>query len=395
MRRSIIQCARAIVALNLSIFFGILLFLPARGVAQCSAGYTATSNTYTTTFTSSTQNASYSWSFPYFNPALGTLTSVSLNSQIKVNSNMSITNNTGTQQNVSAFLYRTDSWSTTDGSSNNQIDFGSSFTATNLANTATQNFVTKSVIGGETMNYTATSNLSGFQAGSGNNNLSYLSGDEVVTNPANNVAASMSIYSETIAFTVTYNYCAATLPIRLVSFTANREDQQSVLLAWSVADETAGQTYTVQVSTDGVNYTDYATVDSDPVNSNASYTYTYPISAGATGRLYFRLRMVDDHGLTGYSQVAIINLNSNAVTGFSIYPNPPSNFINLTLPGDNRQWQIDIISADGSLIQRNNYSNTSNPVVVFSRRLAQGTYFVRAINPLSGDKQSGSFLITQ
>ena len=109
--------------------------------------------------------------------------------------------------------------------------------------------------------------------------------------------------------------------------------------------------------------------------------------------MYFRLAIVDNNGFTTYSTVSIVNLGDAGPAGFSIYPNPPQDFINLTLPGDNRSWQIDLVSADGSLIQRNYYYNNSNPRINFNRKLTSGAYFVRATNLQSGDQHTGSFII--
>jgi hypothetical protein len=52
------------------------------------------------------------------------------------------------------------------------------------------------------------------------------------------------------------------------------------------------------------------------------------------GNLYFRIQMIDANGATSYSPLRVINLGNGSVTAFSIYPNPPSTFINLTFPGE-------------------------------------------------------------
>jgi hypothetical protein len=136
-------------------------------------------------------------------------------------------------------------------------------------------------------------------------------------------------------------------------------------------------------------------VQSDPVNTNANYTYNYPVSPTATGRLFFRLRMVDNNGAITFSSICLVNLNGSNTTAFSIYPNPATDFINLVLPGGNQSWSVDIIAADGNLIQRNVFSNTALGRVDFTRKLARGTYFVRATNTASGEQHGGSFVIPQ
>jgi hypothetical protein len=200
----------------------------------------------------------------------------------------------------------------------------------------------------------------------------------------------------TVNFSITYYYCTPNiLAINLVSFTATRENAQTIQLAWTSANEEANRTYNVQVSTDGTNFSDVGSVQSDPVNTNANYTYNYPVSPTATGRLFFRLRMVDNNGAVTFSTICLVNLNGSNTTTFSIYPNPATDYINLVLPGGNQSWNVDIIAADGNLVQRNIFSNTALGRVDFTRKLARGTYFVRATNTTSGEQHGGSFVIPQ
>jgi len=166
-----------------------------------------------------------------------------------------------------------------------------------------------------------------------------------------------------------------------------------VQLAWSSTNEQTGRNYKTQVSTDGTDYSVFGSVPSNPIAGDPSYTYSYPIPPNATGKLYFRLEIVDNNGITTYSPIAIVNLGDPGTASFSIYPNPPQDFVNLTLPGDNRSWQVDILSAVGNLVQRSYFYNNSNPRVNFNRKLASGAYFVRASNMQTGDQHTGSFII--
>ncbi len=229
--------------------------------------------------------------------------------------------------------------------------------------------------------------------GNGNISLTYSSTTIPVTTPSG--VQNTYTLSDNIHFMWTYYYCnPGTLAADLLSFTAVRQGQ-TALLGWNTTNEQAGRTYHVQVSTDGSTFSDYAAVASEPVNTDASYTYSYPIDPTATGKLYFRLRIADVVGADHYSSICIINLNAAGPGGFTIFPNPPTDFINLMLPGDNRSWQVDIISADGNLVQRNVFTNVSLAHVNFNRKLASGAYFVRATNALNGENHTGSFVIAQ
>jgi len=62
----------------------------------------------------------------------------------------------------------------------------------------------------------------------------------------------------------------------------------------------------------------------------------------------------------------------------TLYPNPAKDFIQLTfnsLAGSD--WQVDILAADGHIIQSNRYMNATQARVDFSVKLAAGAYFAR------------------
>jgi hypothetical protein len=198
-------------------------------------------------------------------------------------------------------------------------------------------------------------------------------------------------------FTLTYTFCyTGTLAADILSFTAFKQDRQTVALNWLTTNETPGRNYTVEVSNgNGSNFTDVTTVPADASGTEASYAYTYAVRPGDNTKLFFRLKLTGADGSVAYSPLREVDLNGSDAGKFSIYPNPPSDFINLTLPGDAQDWQVDIVAADGSLVQRGYFRNSNAPRINFVRRLSAGTYFVRAVNPQTGKSYSGSFLVRQ
>ena len=201
------------------------------------------------------------------------------------------------------------------------------------------------------------------------------------------------VITDNLTFTITYSYCAVVvLSSNITAFTATRENDKLVALNWATANEQPGRRYAIEVSTDGKNFKDYGWVTSDSVNSDASYSYDYTIVAGAAGKLYFRLKQVQDNGTTSYSSIRVIDLGTGGPSGFSLYPNPPSDYINLSFPVTHA-WQVDILAADGSVIQRNYYPDTNLARVNFNRKLPAGTYFARATDAQGGKGYVGSFTI--
>lgn len=230
-----------------------------------------------------------------------------------------------------------------------------------------------------------------FEGSTGNNSFTYTS----TTNVSGTSAITTNVVMhDTIAFSITYYYCpAVTLSANILTFTATRQDEQTVKLDWITANEQAGRNYNIEVSGDGATFRDFASVAADPLNSDASYTYNYPITSRETGKLYFRLKQVDANGMPGYSPIRIIDLGVGVGSGFSIYPNPPSDYLNLLFPKSSTGWQVDVLTADGGLIQRNYYHNTGSGRLNFQHLLAAGTYFVRATDQQSAKSHVASFVI--
>jgi Secretion system C-terminal sorting domain len=371
-----------------------------------SCGGTLSSMTYDTTVNGS-GNTGFDYSVPQFPLSTSTLYAVTVRSIVTVSFAVTIQNNTGAVANAKVQLFRNDdieSAALADAANgenndfNNSVYLGSAYSDPGMAAGAIASFGPSNVISNNSIIVDSLDTNQGTLpqsnwVGSGKNTFQYTPETGPNASPSGIHINSYST-SDQVTFSVTYYYCnPGTLSTSLLSFTAVKQNDQMVQLAWSTADEEAGRTYQIQVSTDGTDYSTFTSVASNPASTDASYSYNYPIQPNATGKLYFRLEIVDNTGFTTYSTIAIVNLTAPGSADFSIYPNPPQDFVNLTLPGDNRSWQIDIISADGSLIQRNYYYNNSNPRVNFSRKLTSGAYFVRANNLESGDRHTGSFII--
>jgi Secretion system C-terminal sorting domain len=379
---------------------GSLSLLPARLFAQCSGALgkiTYDTSVISTPFGTSTANGSFSYSVPQFSASLGTLYATVIQSTVSASATAVIENFSGyTNNSPQISLFRSDGiTSSVTGSVNGTPTFSGVYTGAPLANFSAEPIPMPGAVSNDLILNDSTTNagqLSGF-TGSGSVPFTY-SSNNIPLPPPSSATINTQIF-DTVNFSISYYYCVYILSIELQSFTATLENPQTVRLAWNTANEQADRVYHIQESSDGSNFADCGSVNSDPVNSDANYAYNYPVVPNTKGRLFFRLRMVDNTGAVSYSAVCLVSLNGAANTGFSIYPNPATDFVNLILPGGNQSWNVDIIAADGNLIQRNVFSNTALGRIDFTRKLARGTYFVRATNTTSGEQHGGSFVIPQ
>ncbi|MBS1601964.1 MAG: T9SS type A sorting domain-containing protein [Bacteroidetes bacterium] len=344
----------------------------------------------------------YSFAMPQFNPSPGgyTLLSAVLSSTATTGATISYQNTTAFFQDFFPSVIRTDNVKvngSTAVNKNNEYDFNE--TTLTAQGTPTDNVTygpanTFDNTNLFTTTITNSTTLTNVYQGSGNINISYTS--TFFTN--NFVPTGVTVtptLSDNINFSVTYNFCnPTTLSSNILNFTAEKENGQKVDLKWTSANEQAGRKYYIEAAYNGQEFAIAGSMPSDASMNDASYGYVYAVPPTATGRIYFRLRQIETDGTATWSEVRSVDLDgggSNAV--FSIYPNPPSDYINLSIPGDAQDWQVDLFAADGSLVQRNYYPGQNSIRVNFVRRLSAGSYFVRAANPQSGKHYASSFVI--
>ncbi len=398
MRPSKIHLPGASAALLLIVLSGITCLLPARSFAQCPG--TLGSITYDTTYTSSSASSSFSYSLPQFPTSSKTLYAAVFKSTVTVNAAVNLLNASGNPIAAPSLqLFRSDGFnSTVTGSQSNALVSPTTpIVGTPIGNFSTElitapNIITNVQIVNDSLTPANTAGFNGFN-GSGSVAINYSTNNIALPQQAGLFAASTAI-TDNIKFSITFYYCdPGTLSLDVVNFTAVRQDDESVLLNWITENEQLGRKYVIEVSGDGVNFADYATQPSDPVNNDATYAYTYQVPPSAKGRLYFRLRLDDTFGSDHYSVVRLVNLGSGTSAGFTIYPNPPTDYIILSFPAASSGWQVDIMAADGSRVQRGYYPNTSQARVNFTHKLPPGTYFARATNPQTAQSYVASFIM--
>ena len=232
--------------------------------------------------------------------------------------------------------------------------------------------------------------------GGGTVDISYMSFTYTNLSTINNATY---YYGATIAntmrFSLQYLYCKSgvVLATNLTRWAAELQAPRTARLEWSAAGEIPGRWYYIQRSSDGVSFTDITSLPAKADNPSQDYAWSDPLPEGSAGNFYYRLRM-DDGGSLSYSAVRQINLSAD-LQGLRVYPNPAVDFININ-PGQATagNWQVEILSANGSLIQRETFSQVRTMHLSFRTKMSAGTYFVRALD-LRGQKSfTSSFIVT-
>jgi hypothetical protein len=244
--------------------------------------------------------------------------------------------------------------------------------------------------------------------GTGNLSFAYSPITYTDVHANNNASYSFSATAQdTVHFTLTYTYCGAgLLAASLTRFDAAAYGPGSVALSWSAVNEQAGQVYEIEESQDGLQFITAGLLASTASGTGASdYRFICNLPAASPGTWYFRLKIMDPGASPIYSIIKTVNIGPDNGHGIYLYPAPATDYINIvfdpsgannpsgtTSPG---AWQINLLAADGSLLQREYYSLAAGSTarIHFPRKLAAGVYFIRAVSTQLTESYTRAFLV--
>jgi len=202
---------------------------------------------------------------------------------------------------------------------------------------------------------------------------------------------------DTIIFSLIYVYQAAapTAEASLIGLSASKEAPGMVRVAWSIRGETAGRNYGVEISqNDGPFVTTGGMIPSVAGDSLTGYKTGVMLSSQAVGKAYLRIRIISAEGNISFSAVKAIDGDSATLQVLKLFPNPARDFIRLDFPDQQAgDWQVDIIGADGRVVQRNFFSHASLALVNFYQKLPAGVYFVVAMDRSTRRRYHGTFVV--
>ena len=173
----------------------------------------------------------------------------------------------------------------------------------------------------------------------------------------------------------------STLPLDLLTFTGQLQNNNSVLLNWKTENEINTSHFVVERSADGIRFNGIGNVTANGRNNTGgSFSYAFTDNDAinqSSQRLYYRLRMVDIDGNFKYSN--IISVSFPLITGkLSISPNPVLTEVKvaITSEADGRvQWKL--TDNVGKVIQTGSEyvrKGAGNNFTINMNRLSTGTY---------------------
>ncbi len=165
----------------------------------------------------------------------------------------------------------------------------------------------------------------------------------------------------------------ANLPVELLYFTAECMGE-ATQLQWSTASETNNEYFTIERSSDAVNYEEVARIQGAGTTSQRS-DYSFMVDNNSTAITYYRLRQTDIDGKYEiFAPIAIQCQNEKAATEISIYPVPANDQVNI-FSSNSPMTRIEIYSIMGAKVAEEQAEG--NQTTLHIGNLARGVYAVK------------------
>ncbi|MBO4542028.1 MAG: chitobiase/beta-hexosaminidase C-terminal domain-containing protein [Bacteroidales bacterium] len=165
----------------------------------------------------------------------------------------------------------------------------------------------------------------------------------------------------------------ANLPVELLYFHATCMGD-AVQFEWATASETNNEYFTIERSSDAVNYEEVARIQGAGTTSQRN-DYSFMVDNNSTAITYYRLRQTDIDGKYEiFTPIAIQCQNDKAATEISIYPVPANDQVNI-FSSNSPMTRIEIYSIMGAKVAEEQAEG--NQTTLHIGNLARGVYAVK------------------
>ena len=166
------------------------------------------------------------------------------------------------------------------------------------------------------------------------------------------------------------------LPVKMLSFSAEKQNS-SVLVKWSVANETQGNIYTIEKSADGSNFTSMQQFNA--IANNRVNNYTATDDQPFAGINYYRLKETSLSGQVTYSYIIAINFNKKQL--LEVYPNPARDFVKISCSGLKGNTVLAVTDINGKIVMQKTFNNiTALTDMIDVSGFSAGIYQVSVMN---------------
>ena len=174
----------------------------------------------------------------------------------------------------------------------------------------------------------------------------------------------------TFCFCGTVGVASPTLSVVLTEFLANVQ-KNKVVLKWNTATELDNQSFVIERSTDGTNFTSIATIAGNGTTQTA-HNYEYTDVAAMKGTNYYRLKTINMTGRQEFSDVRMVRLDYGKL--LSVFSNPVQDKLIIDASTAAR---VTIMNLNGQALQNAQLKQGRNEISVSN--LSAGNYIIRSL----------------
>jgi hypothetical protein len=203
-----------------------------------------------------------------------------------------------------------------------------------------------------------------------------ISGNRVIfTLPAANLGA-------TGYYTIgSVDYISNNLPVELLSFSGQLNNNK-VDLKWATQTETDNKFFTIERSSDGQNFKEYMTKNSNAPHGNSTTKLDYQITDNSplAGTSYYRLKQTDYNGKNKTFNVVTVDLVKDKHITFIVYPNPNQGEFTVDFTGLENNHEVQILLHDiaGKEVYSSSFfpqNSDASEKIIPKEKIGKGVYF--------------------
>jgi hypothetical protein len=199
---------------------------------------------------------------------------------------------------------------------------------------------------------------------------------------------------------ITFKVCPDPLPLTLLDFKGVKKRDQNTIkveLSWTTIYEVNTAYFELERSCDGILFEKIATVQASG-NSDTKLSYSYSDYQPCAGISYYRLKQIDRDQFYAYSTIIMIDNNNQGSGNTSLYPNPSSGSVKLSIYSDvDQEMEIGMYDVLGKEVftQWTQTRIGENVIELDLSSYPRGNYNFILTGKLSGEKEYLRFIKIQ
>lgn len=170
---------------------------------------------------------------------------------------------------------------------------------------------------------------------------------------------------------------ATILPVKLISFTGTAK-ADNILMNWDVAANETGNHFELEKSYNGTSFTTASLIFNTEKQGEEAYNFTD--KAPATGKVYYRLKMINKDQSISYSSILSFDGKAKQLAKLTLLQNPVNNALNFTYTAtENSQAEIAVYTYTGVKVfaQKHTLQKGGNSInIPLTNMLGKGIYLL-------------------